>query len=148
MSTTQKKRTGKPLNHHQKSLRRAITSKPDAEEKDYAYLIRDDVVTHIVLPVEDYERLVMESMELEVLAEMNKDDEVEWVDAQEWALQLAGDKIKETRRLKKLTQKQLAEKLGIPQSQISRIERKPDRTTVRTLKKVAKALGVDVSTLI
>ncbi|MFQ5501294.1 MAG: helix-turn-helix domain-containing protein [Phycisphaerae bacterium] len=95
------------------------------------------------------------SMELELLAEKERtsvdpfdDPIVEWIDAQEWALHLAGDKIKEARHLKKFTQKQLAEKLGIPQSQISRIERNPDKTTVRTLKKVAKALGVDVSTLI
>jgi transcriptional regulator with XRE-family HTH domain len=33
------------------------------------------------------------------------------------------------------------------ESQISRIERNPDRTTVRTLKRIARALNVSVSSL-
>jgi transcriptional regulator with XRE-family HTH domain len=45
-------------------------------------------------------------------------------------------------------QKQLTAKLKMPQSQISRIERNPNHTTVRTLKRIAKALGVEVSALI
>jgi transcriptional regulator with XRE-family HTH domain len=35
----------------------------------------------------------------------------------------------------------------VPQSQISRIEKNPERSTVRTIKRIAKALGLDLATL-
>ena len=66
----------------------------------------------------------------------------------DFALELAAERIAKARKAKGLTQKQLGEKLNLPQSQISRIERNPDRTTVRTLKRIARALGVDVSSLV
>ena len=72
----------------------------------------------------------------------------EWVDADELRVQLAGERIAQARKAAGLTQKQLGEQLNLPQSQISRIERNPDHTTVRTLKRIAKALGVDVSALV
>lgn len=62
--------------------------------------------------------------------------------------QLAGEQIAAARKAVGLTQKQLAQRLKLPQSQISRIERHPDHITIRTLKRVAKALRVDVSALI
>ena len=73
---------------------------------------------------------------------------MKWVDADQLGLALAGERIAEARRAKGVTQKELGAKLGIPQSQISRIERNPDSTTVRTLKRIARALGVDVRALI
>jgi transcriptional regulator with XRE-family HTH domain len=76
------------------------------------------------------------------------DPEDQWVDADELRIQLAAERIAAARKAAGLTQKQLGEKLNLPQSQISRIERKPDHTTVRTLKRIAKALGVDVRALI
>lgn len=72
----------------------------------------------------------------------------DWVEADDVALELAGAWIAEARKAAGLTQKQLGQKLDIPQSQISRIERNPDHTTVRTLKKIAKALKVDIRDLI
>lgn len=77
-----------------------------------------------------------------------EDPNTQWVDADEFGLQLASEWIAKARKAKRLTQKQLGDKLGLPQSQISRIERNPDRTTVRTLKRVARALGVNVRSLI
>ena len=107
-----------------------------------------DKVTHVVLPIDEYEELIATQMAHEVIASMEDDDNVEWIDFEDFAAQLAADRIVEARKARKMTQKALAAKLGVPQSQISRIERNPDRTTVRTLKKIAKALGVDVSALI
>jgi len=72
----------------------------------------------------------------------------DFVDADDFALELAAERIAKARKAKGFTQKQLGEKLNLPQSQISRIERNPDRTTVRTLKRIARALGVDVSALV
>ena len=63
-------------------------------------------------------------------------------------LKLAGRRIAEARKAKGMTQKQLGVKLNIPQSQVSRTERNPDHATLRTLKKIARALGVDIGALV
>ncbi len=107
----------------------------------------DDDTTYVMLPEEDYERL-MEIVEAHELVAKLEDPKTEWIDFDDYKLQLAGSKIAEARKARKLTQTQLAKKLGVPQSQISRIERHPDQTTVRTLKRIAKALGVDVKMLV
>jgi ribosome-binding protein aMBF1 (putative translation factor) len=109
-------------------------------------------VTHVVIGINEYERLVKRSMELDAVAQIERekvgDDSAEWIDHRDFAAQLAGDAIAKARKGQGMTQKQLADKLDMPQSQISRIERNPDRTTIRTIKKIAKALGVDVRALI
>ena len=70
------------------------------------------------------------------------------VSLEDTQLLVAADRIVNARKAAGMTQQQLAAKVKMPQSQISRIERNPDRTTVRTLKKIAKALKVDVRFLI
>jgi ribosome-binding protein aMBF1 (putative translation factor) len=51
-------------------------------------------------------------------------------------------KIAEAREKRKMTQKQLAEKVGTSQSVIARIENPSyDRFTIRTLRKIANALN-------
>lgn len=74
--------------------------------------------------------------------------DVDFIDADQFARELAGERIAKARKAAGLTQKQLGERLKLPQSQISRIERNPDHTTVRTLKRIAKALRVDISALV
>lgn len=103
--------------------------------------------THVLVPIEEYERLVKAETVDKLLAKL-EDPKTEWVDAGDFAIELATESVVKARKAAGLTQAQLAKKLGMPQSQISRIERNPDRTTVRTLKKIAKALRVDVSALI
>lgn len=114
----------------------------ETEDDNHVYLLHDGEPTHVVLPVDVYERLVKSEMALYTIAA--EDDEREWVDADDLAIELATESVVKARKAAGLTQAQLAKKLGMPQSQISRIERNPDRTTVRTLKKIAKALRVDV----
>ncbi len=106
-----------------------------------------DRATYVLLPVEEYEELVKADMVREAVARL-EDPHAEWIDFDDYKLQLAGSKLAAARKAKGLTQTQLARKLGLPQSQISRIERNPDRTTVRTLKRIAKALRVNVRTLV
>ena len=51
-------------------------------------------------------------------------------------------KIAEARRARKLSQRQLAERAGVPQPMIARLERPTNQSvTVRTLAAVATALG-------
>ena len=101
----------------------------------------------MLLPIQEYEELVKMSMAAHAIAQIESGDD-DFVDADEFFLELAGERIAKARKAAGLTQKQLGERLKIPQSQISRIERNPDHTTVRTLKRIARALGVNVSALV
>ena len=103
--------------------------------------------THVILPIEEYERLTKNSMIDTAVARLQEPD-VQWVDADVLGRQLASERIAQARRAAGLTQKQLGERLGVPQSQICRVERNPDHTSVRMLKRLARALAVDVSHLI
>lgn len=112
-------------------------------------IVFDGETTHVVLTPEEYERLVVSDMALRAIKQIEDgDDESDLVDADDVAVELARDAIVEARKKAGLTQKELGKKLGLPQSQICRIERHPDRTTVRTLRKMAKALNVNVSSFL
>lgn len=58
-----------------------------------------------------------------------------------------GGTLKKKRKSMKLTQKKLAEKSGLPQSHISRLETGQHSPSRKTLEKIAKALGVTVGDL-
>lgn len=77
-----------------------------------------------------------------------KRGDTKFVDAEQFGLELEGGQIAKARKAAGLTQEQLGDRMKLPQSQISRIERNPDHTTIRTIRKIAKALGVDVSALV
>jgi predicted XRE-type DNA-binding protein len=64
----------------------------------------------------------------------------------EW-VGIVAKNIQEQRKKKRLTQIQLAELSGIPQSYISRLENAEHSATHFTLEKLAKALGINVGTL-
>ena len=114
-----------------------------------SFLVDDhNRTTHAVIPIEDYERFLKADMARVAVERLQNTPDDEWIDAGDFALEVAAEQIVAAREAAGLTQKQLGMKLGLPQSMISRIERNPDRTTVRTLKRVAKALGVSVSKLI
>lgn len=110
-------------------------------------MVREDGAAYVLVPQPEYERLVMAEMARDAVSVL-EDADAEWLDYDECKLRLAGSSIAEARKRKRLTQAQLAKRIGVPQSQISRVERNPDHTTIRTLKRIAKALGVDVSMLI
>ena len=100
-----------------------------------------------MVPIDHYEKLVKADMVESAIAKLDRGD-AEFVDADEFALALAATRIARARKAAGLTQKQLGDKLKLPQSQISRIERNPDHTTVKTLKRVARGLGVDIRALV
>ena len=114
---------------------------------DFPLVVENGRATHVVVPIDRYERLIKSEMVQRAIAQIEAGDD-DFVDAADFARELAVERIVEARKAAGLTQKQLGAKLGIPQSQISRIERYPDRTTVRTLKRLAKALKVDVRTFL
>ncbi len=125
----------------------ASPAEPELEPKPLTYVVVDGEPTHVVLTVEEYDRLMDKVMAISALNKLN-DPDTQYIDAWEAGRKLAAERLAEARKAAGLTQKQLGEKLGLPQSQISRIERNPDHTTVRTMKRIAKALGVNVSALL
>ena len=130
----------RPRGSTSKNTRQSVAS-------EHRYIVENGRPTHVIVPVHEYERLVKAEMIRSGVAKL-KDEETEWVDADALGWKLAGERIAQARKAEGLTQKQLGERLNIPQSQISRIERNPDHTTLKTLKRVARALGVDVRALI
>ena len=59
-----------------------------------------------------------------------------------------GEKLKEARTRRLLTQDELAEKASVSQSTIANIERNNAEPQFRTIRKVAKALEVDPTELL
>lgn len=62
-------------------------------------------------------------------------------------LSWVSEKIKSLRKEAGLTQEELAEKSGLPQSHISRLENREHSPTAKTLQKIADALGVEAKLL-
>ena len=114
----------------------------------YSVVVDDRGTTHVLVPVEDYEKLVLAEMALESIALLENAKDKDFVDADDLGIVWARDAVVAARKKAGLTQKQLGAKIGVPQSMISRIEKNPDRTTVRTLRKVAKALRVHIGTVL
>lgn len=103
--------------------------------------------THVVLPLEVYEKLV-EAEIARKADEILRSPDTEWFELEDARAMLAGQKIAEARKAKRLTQAQLGKLVGMPQSQVSRLEKNPDASSMKLIKKVAKALGVPASKLI
>lgn len=154
----QKKKTTAKRHH---SKRRSVvepgparrTSKVNSKIPDVipelGFIKRGDEITHVVLTTKEYDRLLSAELSLEAIKQIEDGDkEGDLVDADDLAVEFARDAIVVARKKAGLTQKALGKKLGLPQSQISRIERHPDRTTVRTLRKMARALNVNISTFL
>lgn len=59
-----------------------------------------------------------------------------------------GDKMKAERKKKGLAQKELGKKLGVSQAMIAQYENGERNPKVETIKKIAEALEVDISTLV
>jgi transcriptional regulator with XRE-family HTH domain len=58
------------------------------------------------------------------------------------------DRLKSLRRLRAMSQEELAEESGVGRATISRIERGESGAHGRTLRRLAAALGVDVAELV
>ena len=142
-----KRRKPSSLNGTSQSLKSRSPRRKTKNPNEHQYVIENGRPKYVLVPVDEYEQLIKADMAKQAVKQIeSKDDDL--VDADDLALQIAGDRIVRARKSAGLTQQQLAKKLRIPQSQISRIERNPDHTTIRTLKRVAKALKVDVQALV
>ncbi|MFH1469397.1 MAG: helix-turn-helix transcriptional regulator [Pseudomonadota bacterium] len=59
-----------------------------------------------------------------------------------------GHRVQDARRMRKLTQEQLAERSGLAPPTLSRIERGRQAPSLRALERIAEALGVSVASLV
>jgi DNA-binding XRE family transcriptional regulator len=125
--------------------RPARSPRPDAAPTRVSFVMEGDKPTHVMIPVRDYDRMISA---LEERDRKRTSRSGEWIPAEKAALQTAADWLRDAREEAGLTQQQLADQIGVPQSQISRIEKNPDRTTIRTIKRIAAALRVDVGALV
>ena len=147
--------SSRPVKNRKRAVRRALqgegkvrtATSMSASVEGYSYIMEGGQATHVLVPLEEYERLIKASMVEHAIGQAQHGDD-DFVDADDLALELAGQRIAKARKAAGITQKQLGDRLRIPQSQISRIERQPDHTTVRTLKRIARALNVSVRSLI
>lgn len=117
------------------------------QEPDKVLKGQDGRASHVLLTSDHY-RAIRDALHEAFTVAVALDPDAEFMSLQEMKLRTAGADIAAARKARGWTQAQLARRTKVPQSQISRIERNPDRTTIRTLKKLAKALGVDVRQLI
>jgi len=60
----------------------------------------------------------------------------------------AANRLKGVARAKGVSQKELAERLGVSASSVSKVFRNPDRSKLVTLRKIADALGVELREIV
>lgn len=105
----------------------------------------------VAIPVEAWERIVEELEDqagaLRARAILDS-PEAEYVPLEEAEKDWFDNRIKAVRKEKGVTQKELARRLGVSQSRVSRLEDPDHRPTVRMYERVAKALGIGVAELI
>lgn len=132
--------------------------------------------THVVVPSEEYDKLVEAALEraMKRVEAQIADPNTPYYDGQSLLDELhdtgtiedlANHRVKPqpkpmeagperveslaaARKSRGLTQKALGALLGVPQSQISRIERHPERSSLAMLQRIAAALNMDVRQLI
>jgi two-component system, OmpR family, response regulator len=95
----------------------------------------------------DYLQKPFDLQDLRVVLERAIHEKGLVVDAEERVNQLLGTRIRAQRKVRGLTLRQLANKTGLSVSLISQIELGKSAASVATLRKLATALGVSLSTL-
>lgn len=120
----------------------------------HAQIVSDGQTTHVMVPAAEYERLIAAAEEraLDDALRIANDPKSEWVEGEpvlrEVRQRILHIELTRARKARGLTQRALGEKLGVPQSQISRIERHPERSSLAMLQRIAAALNMDLRQLI
>ena len=101
----------------------------------------------VIMDEEDYDRLLddIDLAEAERIARDPKDPVLTWDEIKDEFIQ---NRIAEMRERSGITQKELARRLKVRQSTVSRMERENANLTLSTLRKIAKALDCPVHQLI
>ena len=101
----------------------------------------------VILEEEEFDRLLdaIEAAQAQIVLADPKDKEVDWETATK---ELFRNKIADVRSSRGISQRDLASRLGVKPSTVSRWERKDANLTLETLRKVAAALACDLHDLI
>ena len=118
---------------------------------DPAFTMEVKGVSMVAIPVEVWERIVEEFEDAAAASRAKAimaDASDPMISLEEGRRELFDNHIKKVRKRKGMTQVQLAKKLGISQGRVSEIEHLDYRPTIKTCRRVAKALGCEVEDLI
>ncbi len=118
---------------------------------DPAFTMEVEGVSMVAIPVELWERIVEEFEDAAAASRAKAimaDASDPIISLEESRKELFDNHIKRVRKRKRMTQVQLAKKLGISQGRVSEIEHLDYRPTIKTYRRVAKALGVDITELL
>lgn len=101
----------------------------------------------VILDEEEFDSLLdaIDAVEARKVLSDPKDREIDWETASK---DLVENRIAEVRASKSISQRDLADRLGVKPSTVSRWERKDANLTLETLRKVAVALACDIHDLI
>jgi DNA-binding XRE family transcriptional regulator len=105
----------------------------------------------VAIPIEEFDQIVQKLEDYEDIQRAKKilaDKSDPVISFEEGRRKYLGNHIKRVRGRKKMTQKALAKKLGVSQGRVSEIEKADYRPTMKTYRRVAKALSCDVTELI
>ena len=94
----------------------------------------------VIMEEEDYEHLLdaVDAAEAKRISEDASDPVLTWDEVKD---ELIRNRIAKVRERLGVTQKELARRLGVRQSTVSRWERREANLTLRTVRRIAKALG-------
>ena len=123
-----------------------IVEKADAEPHQRINGVRGG--EEFVLLTREHYDAFREALYMVLAAVTDLDSEAKMIPVGEMRRRAIAIDIRAARKAKGWTQATLSKKAGLPQSQISRIERDPTATTVRTLKRIARALGLPVASIV
>ena len=104
--------------------------------------------SHVLLPIDEYRSLTEAASRAapprsevdQALAILNDPNE-QWTDAEDLVAGILRDGLASIRKRLDLTQAELGEILGVPQSRVSRLESNLDATTVRVVRQIAERLA-------
>jgi DNA-binding XRE family transcriptional regulator len=101
----------------------------------------------VIMDEEEYDRLldVIDAIQAERIASDPSDRVLPWAEIKDRFMR---NRVAEVREGKGVTQKELARRLKVKQSTVSRMERAEANLTLATLRRVAKALACSVHELI
>ncbi len=127
----------------------------------FSTIVSDGHVTHVIVPVDDFNRLCDESRtgsapssptcgfsapEIDEAIATLADPGTQWHDAEDVVLDILREGIAPLRKRLGLTQEQLASRIGLSQSQVSRIEGAPEGVTIAVLRRIADVVAGEAPT--
>ena len=127
------------------------TTKPTRRiPKPKAFMEMDDV-SMVIVSNEDWDYIVdtlSDYFDYLDVQEMKADPATELIPWEETRKRLLENNIKKVRRRKKISQKELAERLRVSQARVSQIEDPDYRPTRKTYERVARAMSCPIEALV